>query len=189
MSLKVRDRRLRFVIMYDSISGDASQLKYVTLIRETQEGGTQFTEPDTTMEQLQGRWEGSLSILHATMEPMAEGHSQWRLDSSVLECVDTFEQRNEAVHLSTTDGTTAQNRFLNLKGDLTYHLICLPNGAYCLLPHVVEKNTTFRIEVGWLLTDGRRLRLVRYYDSHSVWTDAALIEDRAELQRSINSKN
>ncbi len=188
MSLKAGDRRLRFVIMYDGTSREASQLKYVTLIRERQKGGTQFTEPNTTIEQLQGDWKGTSSVLHATMEPMTEGRSKWSLDSSVLECVDTFEQRIESVHLSVDDAMTTQNRFFDLKEDLIYRLMMLPNGAYCLLPFVIEKNIYFRIEVGWMSADGGRShspsvgrsRLVRYYDNRGIWTDSAFIEDSYE---------
>ncbi len=77
ISMKVGDRRVRFVVMYDSGSDGTSSIKYVTLIRETQAGGTQFTEPDMTLTQLLGQYTRSMSVLHATLEPMSVGTSLW----------------------------------------------------------------------------------------------------------------
>lgn len=181
MSLKVADRRVRFVIMYSSTVEGNSEIEYVTLIRETQKGGTQFTAADTTPSQLIGEWKGEISMLYATMAPQAEGTSRWSFEGKVLECSDTVGEDSKALFLeSSSDADLHSNEPLLLNGGLNYQLMPLPNGAYCLIPHVIKKGVEFRIEVGWLRESGERSRLIRCYDSHGVWTETVLVEDYRE---------
>ncbi|MGC1308829.1 MAG: DUF3598 family protein [Phormidesmis sp.] len=179
MSIKEGDRRDRFVIMYDGTSGGTSQIKYVTLIRETQKGGTQFTEPSLTPEQLLGQWEGTAEVLHSTMDPMTTGNSHWLLESNPkLTCKEQFDDNVQSLVIDRGDrATLSSDENLVLEGDLTYQLMPLPNGAYCLLPQTICKDKAFRIEVGWLRAGDRRSRLIRYYDSRGVWMHSALIKD------------
>lgn len=178
MSLKVGDRRVRFVIMYDATEAGTSNLKYVTLIRETQAGGTPFSEPDMTPAQLIGHWSGTIAVLHATMEPETTGHSECFFDDTALKHINTFDEKSETLSLANSNAGLPLGKIMLLKDDLTYQLMPLPNGAYCLVPQTIAKESAFQIEVGWLRENGDRTRLVRYYDDRSVWTHTALIEDR-----------
>lgn len=204
MSIKLGDRRARFVIMYEGTSDGTSVVKYVTLIRETQAGGSQFTEPELTPAQLTGSWRGTSSVLHASMEPMTAGHSNWALSRSALNCQNTFTkeagEETKALLLAHDhdDSVLSLSRPLLLEGELTYQLMPLPSGTYCLMPHTIKKDVEFRIEAGWLSgyegrsedtsseeeisqkTASKRSRLIRYYNSRSVWTHSALIEDHLE---------
>lgn len=198
MSLKVQDQRVRFVMMYEGTSSGTSQIKYVTLIRETRDKKTPFTERSLTPTQLLGHWTGKLSALSATMQPMTGGtsdcqfdHSQgWRsreqLDSTDLAAGKTLEKTLSLTADSVPEASSTSVPVI-LQGALTYQLMPLPNGAYCLLPKIIFKDTAFRIEVGWLQATGRS-RLIRYYDSRGVWMHSALIEDRLEdsAESSIN---
>lgn len=200
ISIKVGDRRVRFVVMYDSGGDGTSSIKYVTLIRETQAGGTQFTEPDMTLTQLLGQYTGSMSVLHATLEPMSVGTSLWTFTSTSEQAGLTAK---ETVARETTDKENDETNWQTLllqsnhseqglhskrptlltapdEQGLVYQLMPLPNGAYCLLPATLRQSIAFRIEAGWLRTDGNRSRLIRYYDSRGVWTHSALVEDRLE---------
>ena len=191
MSIKVEDRRARFVIMYESNSEGTSKIKYVTLIRETQTDGTQFDEPSLSLKQLSGKWAGDVQVLHASMDPLSEGSSEWQLENSTLISKETFDEAEPSLSLSgefeleATDGKP-----VSLEGDLTYQLMPLPNGIYCLLPQTIRKGEAFRIEAGWLRKSGAqfsdgdvlRSRLIRYYDSQGVWTHTALIEDQRATQ-------
>ncbi|MGB3788799.1 MAG: DUF3598 family protein [Phormidesmis sp.] len=180
MCLTVGDRRARFVIMYESGVDGSAQLKYVVLIRETQTEGAHFLEPAMTLDQMTGEWTGTLSVLHATMEPMTTGASEWRFDRASLCCQDTFGETAEKLSLTKeqngSDGGSAGN-VVRLKGELDYKLMTLPNGTYCLVPGAIAQAAEFRIEVGWLRQDGMRSRLIRYYDHRSVWMRSALVED------------
>lgn len=185
MSIKLGDRRVRFVVMYDGAANGTSKLKYVTLIRETRPDGTPFDEPCLKMEQLIACFKGEASILHADTSPMVTGHTQWQAETTNDGVVlNSGEYDNssfiQVLSLSTNqslESGLSQGTIL-LSGDLTYQLMPLPNGAYCLLPQTIEKNIAFQIEVGWLRREGERSRLIRYYDDRSVWTASALIEDR-----------
>lgn len=183
MSLKVGDRRVRFVIMYDAASNYTSQLKYVTLIRESQPGGTPFSEPALTAKQLLGDWRGTVDMLSAPMAPMTKGTSKWQLGNAfVLTCEEQLGENHKNLSLaSDTQATLASEKLLLLKGhkkeELNYQLMFLPNGVYCLIPQEIRKEKAFRIEVGWLHAEGQRMRLVRYYDDRGVWMRSALVED------------
>ncbi len=179
MCLKIGDRRSRFVIMYRAASDGTSELDYVTLIRETQAGGTQFTEAGITPEQMLGEWTGTSTVLFATMEPAATGTSLWALEKIDLKCTHTFNEQSDTLSLTCTEGSDLSSRQPRLlQGNLAYQLMPLPNGTYCLMPHTIKKDVAFQIEVGWLTEHGDRSRLVRYYDSRGVWMKSALIEDR-----------
>lgn len=189
MSIKVGDRRVRFVIMYEGNSAGNSQIKYVTLIRETQSNSPPFDEPRPRIQQLIEYFKGEASILHADMSPTTTGYSEWlsgttggggiRLDlKEAGEQVGSFSQEISLSDDHPPEITFSSEQSIFLLGDLTYQLMPLPSGAYCLLPQTIEKNTAFRLEVGWLRTHNERSRLIRYYDTRGVWTDSALIEDR-----------
>jgi hypothetical protein len=193
MSIKVGDRRVRFVIMYDSTYEGTSTVKYITLIRETQTGGTPFSEPMLTIGQLIGEWIGNAEVLHATMSPMSQGDSHWQLsDGLALSCQEQFDETVQKIALQ--KNTQAEKRiFLQEEDGVSYQFMGLPNGAYCLIPQIILKDRVFRLEVGWLrgaqVSSGerfarsqlRRSRLIRYYDKQGIWTDSALIEDRPSL--------
>ncbi len=180
MSIKVGGRRVRFVIMYDGSAAGESKIKYVTLIRETQTDGTSLAELAIASEQFLGTWTGDVAMLHANMEPMTAGTSEWQFDKALtLTCHEQVERSAQTLSLvNETEANLSLSGQICLSGDLTYQLMPLPNGAYCLLPRKIQKDCAFRIEVGWLRADGERSRLIRYYDTRGVWTDTALIKDR-----------
>lgn len=199
VSLKVGDRRVRYVIMYEGTTHYTSTIKYVTLICETQTGGTQFAETTLTAKQLWGHWQGTSEILVATSGEITGGASDWQFthDLSLIcqENVDrpnTNHENQPALNqpalslLGDRSGLLTLENVLSLKemsegslkGALTYQLMLLPKGAYCLLPQEICLEQAFRIEVGWLGEDGRRERLIRYYDNRGVWMASSLITDR-----------
>jgi len=183
ISLKVGDRRVRYVVMYEGTSQYTSQLKYVTLICETQEDGTQFIEEALSVEQLIGAWKGSTEVIYSTGKPFTIGTSQWQLTKDLgLSCTDKFDDKTQTLSVtSDVEDTQSYENLVRLKstGDaLDYQLMLLPKGAYCLLPQEIKRERTFRIEVGWLSAQGQRQRLIRYYDTRGVWTSSALVTDQ-----------
>ncbi len=184
ISLKVGDRRVRYVVMYESTSHYTSVLKYVTLICETQAGGTSFAEKALSAEQLLGVWEGSAEVIYSTGKPFTAGDSKWQLsDDLALSCKEQFDSDTKLLSVaSNTEDTVSSEAVFQLKAtedtQLDYQLMLLPKGAYCLLPKEIKRESAFRIEVGWVSVEGSRSRLIRYYDTRGVWTGSALIEDR-----------
>lgn len=200
-SLKVGDRRVRYVIMYEGTTRYTSTLKYITLICETQIGGTPFSEPALMPEQLLGRWRGTAEILAAATGQFTAGTSDWQFTQSLaLICKESADAANadgaNIAHqpqpaltlVSESQATLTSENVLPLKEvtteeaaesntALAYQLMLLPKGAYCLLPQEICREQAFRIEVGWLGDDGRRARLIRYYDNRGVWVASSLIAD------------
>ncbi len=210
ISLKVGDRRVRYVIMYEGTSRYTSVPKYVTLICETQSEGTQFAESELKAEQLLGEWSGTAGMVGATGETVTAGISRWQLSEDLkLVCKEQFDNDPQTNGPQTHSPRTREYQthyplILCVEGDrqntvtsdhlilfeaaqktesedfLSYQLMLLPKGAYVLLPQEIKKESAFRIEVGWLSVEGVRSRFIRHYDTRGVWIDSVLVEDRPE---------
>ncbi|MEL7070500.1 MAG: DUF3598 family protein [Cyanobacteria bacterium J06581_3] len=209
VSLKIGDnKRVRYVVMYESTQHYTSQIKYVTLICEHREGTAPFTEKPLTTSQISsqsdgqsdGSWTGEASVVFTDGKPPTTGRSQWQLDSNLaFSCAEqwadsTHSLEAEGLGADKSDGSAAQPATVirlapATEGQLPYQLMLLPKGAYCLLPTEIEKERDFRLEVGWLSDAGERsssggvsrTRLIRYYDTRGVHTESALIKDQRSL--------
>lgn len=184
VSLKVGDRRVRYVIMYQGTSHYTSQIDYVTLICETQTDGTQLTESTLTAEQLLGQWTGTVEAIQSTGEMTTAGRSAWQFSNgTALFCEEQFGSSHHTLFVENTlQDTLASENVIQLSSvkdePLDYQLMLLPNGAYCLLPKEIKQNAAFRIEAGWLSSQGIRHRFIRHYDSRGVWVDSTLVSDQ-----------
>ncbi|MEL6553066.1 MAG: DUF3598 family protein [Cyanobacteria bacterium J06621_11] len=190
-SLKVGDKRVRYVIMYEGTPQYTSRIKYVTLICETQKRGSEFVDTPLSAEQFLGDWQGAAEALCSRQAIFTQGKSNWQLSNNLaLACHERFETEAEKAlfeedicTLSATSeqsGTVQSENLLTLtttNNALAYQIMLLPKGAYCLLPQEIKKEKAFRIEVGWLSEEGKRTRFVRYYDTRGVWVGSALVED------------
>ena len=178
-SLKVGDKRVRFVVMYESTQSYTSKVKYVTLICETQSDGSQFVDGKLTATQLAGTCEGKATVLDSRTGDFVMGESHWSFDDK-LSLVSKEQFSGGAHSLRMTCGKAAETCLVlqpESENELTYQLMLLPKGAYCLLPREIKREKAFRIEVGWVSEVGMRSRFIRYYDTRGVWTESALIKD------------
>lgn len=188
-SMKVGDRRIRFVIAYQGTPSYTSTINYVTLIGETQTGGTPFKAEALTLEQLMGTWKGSGERLASTTGNLEKGSlSQWQLDTAAgsqvsLRCEEQLGQVTHCVEFvrgEARDASSAEGKVVALKDEaaaIDYQLMLLPQSAYCLLPQEIRRDRNFRIEVGWLSENNERSRFIRYYDKRGVWTHSAQLTD------------
>ncbi|MEL6158485.1 MAG: DUF3598 family protein [Cyanobacteria bacterium J06554_11] len=194
MSLKVGDRRVRFVIMYEGTAEGTSKIKYITLIREAQTGGTRFEEPHFHIEQVLGNWQGRLQMLYASMDPTTAGQSLWTFNEDLsLTCKEENEDEWTLALATCLKGdrstSPSQTKPISLKKNKDsapdYQLTPLPNGTYCLMPQIIDQKAAFRVEVGWVRSNKAnpetsaliRTRIIRYYDHQGIWRKSALIED------------
>ena len=185
-SLKVCDRRVRFVVAYDSTQRYTSALKYVTLICETQPGGTQFKAQSLTINQLLGEWKGVGEVLDPIDGSFREhGGSRWKLakmsDEGFSLCSEEMLGESTCGVVLESGGAIAPQQpidFNAVEDGQDYRLMLLSKGAYCFLPREIRQNSEFRIEVGWVSETKVRSRFIRYYDPRGVWTHSALIEDK-----------
>jgi len=188
-SMKVRDRRVRFVIAYEGTPSYKSVIKYVTLICETQAGGTQFVSDSLSAEQLLGTWQGAGDVLETiTGDIEKTACSRWQMsrrqtntgvgEELSLQCEETLQTTHYRLELTSDEKETQTVvPFQADKGGLAYQLMLMPKGAYALLPREIRQGCDFRIEVGWVSENKARSRFTRYYDSRGVWTHSSLIND------------
>ena len=191
-SLKVGDRRVRFVVAYEGTSSYTSALNYVTLICEAQTGGTPFRAEPVALRQMMGTWQGKGEMLSAVSGSFANSDgSQWQLATRgeqvlKLQCKEQLEKSTQAIEMTgdapvsnaaSAAQAAAQTVVPLTDNDITYQLMLLPNGAYCLLPKEIRRDSRFRIEVGWLNEENERSRFIRYYDNRGVWTHSGLLTD------------
>ena len=184
-SLKVRDdRRVRFVVAYDSTQRYTSAIKYVTLICETQTGGSQFNPAAIAFEEVLGEWTGTGEALMVDVfKP--DCRDAWTLTEESLLCHEQIEESQYTLSLEHPEVSSNQAvvHFTGADGALDYQLMLLPKGAYCFLPKEIKQDSPFRLEVGWISEDSVRSRFIRYYDKRGVWTHSALFRDEPVRQR------
>ena len=188
-SLKVGDKRVRFVVMYEGTASYTSQLKYVTLICETQADGSEFSRVSTDAEQLLGHWQGRAEAICSTQATFTQGEGRWQLSNELsLTCHEQFKAEDAPFSKAvlTLQAESEQTDTLHSKSllsftdknsQLDYQIMLLPKGAYCLLPREIRREKAFRLEVGWLNVEKERTRFIRYYDERGVWVGSALVED------------
>ncbi|MEM6448980.1 MAG: DUF3598 family protein [Cyanobacteria bacterium P01_D01_bin.105] len=214
-SLKVGDRRVRFVVAYEGTPSYTSALNYVTLICETQTGGTPFKIEPVALQQMMGTWQGGGEMLSSADGRLEKSDgSQWQLvllgEHLLTWCCkeQPLGQRAQSVDAQSVDAQLVEMTGDKLTGEaalatqtaiqtvvplkdkksaIPYQLMLLPNRAYCLLPQEIRRDCSFRIEVGWLSEWGERSRFIRYYDRRGVWTHSALLTDTLSSPGSSNS--
>jgi hypothetical protein len=167
------DRRLRFVQLYDR----HNNLSSLVLIREFRRGTDAHERPPLTVEQLLGRWEGIAYTAYADWQPsetyatslliqeMGGGHLQQQL--SFGDRVLTSAAKIAGNTLSFEDGASPRK------------ILLLPDGTSSNTPLQLKLRQPFFVELGWLVTDNQRQRLIRSYNEKGEWVSAThVIEHR-----------
>jgi hypothetical protein len=166
------NRRLRFVQLYDQ-QGNLSSL---TLIREFRSGTDAWERPPLRVEQLLGKWEGVACTAYSDWTP-AQTHT------TSLEIREIGGGRLQQ-HLSFGDRTltsTAQiegNKLHFEDGSLPRRILLLPDGTSSNTPLQLQLRQPFFVEVGWLVEEGERQRLIRSYNEKGQWTSATHVIER-----------
>jgi hypothetical protein len=167
------DRRLRLVQLFES----SGNLQSITLIRERSPQNNLPDRPALTVDQLLGTWRGSAvtidaqknpprmldSLLNITIDPS----NPHRLDQSL-----TFGDRT----ISSTAVMRGDRLFFD-QGKLPIQILFLPNGVSCNCPIKLQPGIPFVLELGWLINDHLRQRLMRQYDNQGRWISATLVTE------------
>jgi hypothetical protein len=167
------NRRMRFVQLYDS----QGKLSGLTLIREFRAGTDADERPALTVDHLLGQWQGSADTVYADWQPsdtyatflqvqiLNDGRLQQQL--SFRDCTLTSTARIEGNILRFEEGPTPRR------------ILLLPDGASSNTPLQVKLRQSFFVEVGWLVTENERQRLIRSYNEKGEWVSAThVIEHR-----------
>jgi hypothetical protein len=168
------NRRLRFVHLYDR-QGNLSTL---TLIREFRSGTDARERPPLTVAQLSGTWEGTACTAYADWSPPQTCAT--RLE--VREIGDGRLQQQLAFgdRTITSIARIEGNSLYFEEGTSPRRILLLPDGASSNAPLQVKLRQPFFVEVGWLVQENERQRIIRSYNEKGEWVSAThVIERRA----------
>lgn len=162
------NRRLRLVQLYNREGGLSSQV----LIREFRQHSNALERPPLQIEQLIGEWYGTAHTCYASWEPSIHFTTHLRISQ---EKGYLFQHSNflDQIHRSTAEINGNQIRFQSAEGDRC--LFLLADGTSSFIPLHLPRHHPFEVEVGWLLGDNERQRLIRRYNPKGEWVSATHI--------------
>jgi hypothetical protein len=167
------NRRLRFVQLYD----DKGALNRLILIREFRASTDAKERLPLTVEQLLGQWQGTACKAYSEWQPsetyathsefkdMGEGYFQENF--SMGDCTLTSKFRRAGNTLHCEDEQCPRK------------ILLLPDGCSITSPLHVTHRQPFHVELGWLVQDNERQRLIRTYNDKGEWISSThVIEHR-----------
>jgi hypothetical protein len=166
------NRRLRFVQLYDK-QGNLSSL---TLIREFRSGTDARERPPLTVEQLLGTWEGIACTAYSDWSPSetyATSSEIKELGGGILQQQLSFGERT-----ITSKARIEGEKLLFEENAIPRQILLLPDGASSNTPLQLQLRQPFFVEVGWLVEEGERQRLIRSYNEKGQWISATHVIER-----------
>ncbi|MEB3309686.1 MAG: DUF3598 family protein [Snowella sp.] len=165
------DRRLRLVQLYDK----EAKFSSLTLIREFRQGTDAQERPELTVDQLLGIWEGTATTVYADWTP-SETLST-RLEINAI-AEDRLQQTLSFGTQSFSSKARIEGKKLVFEEGLTpRQVLLLPDGGSSNAPSKLELRQPFFIEVGWLVTENERQRLIRSYNEKGQWVNSTLVKE------------
>ena len=158
-----QNRRLRFIQLYDR-QGNLSSL---ILIREFRSDTDARERPPLTVEQLLGNWQGVACTAYSDWKP-----SQTYTTSLEIKAMGNGLLQQQLSFGEKTITSTAYidgNKLLFTEGTLQRQILLLPDGTSSNTPLQVKLRQPFFVEVGWLVKDNERQRLIRSYNEKGEW--------------------
>ena len=169
------NRRLRFVQLYDN-QGNLSNL---ILIREFRRGTEAGERPPLEIAQLLGNWQGIACTAYSDWRPS----ETYATSLEIKEIGDGLLQQQ--LHFGETTVTSRARiegkKLLFEGGNIPRQILLLPDGASSNTPLQIKLRQQFFVEVGWLVEDKKRQRLIRSYNEKGQWISAThVIEHKTE---------
>jgi len=167
------NRRLRFVQIYDK----QGNLHSLTLIREFRAGTNARERSPLTVEQLLGKWEGIAYTVYSDWQPSDTY-------TTSLEVKDIgggkLQQQLSFGHRTLTSTASIEGNRLHFEdGIAPRKILLLPDGTSSNTPLYLKLRQPFFVEVGWLLENNERQRLIRSYNEKGEWISSThVIEHR-----------
>ena len=169
------NRRLRFVQLYDK-QGELSRL---TLIREFRSGTDARERPPLTIAQLLGNWEGIACTAYSDWKPSETYKTS--LEIKEIGGVLWQQQLSFGKKNITSNARIESEKLLVEEGDVPRQNLLLPDGTSSNTPLQVKLRQPFFVEVGWLVKDNERQRLIRNYNEKGAWISSThIIEHKVE---------
>ncbi len=174
LALTSPDRRLRLVLLYAGLGQGQSNLKDITLIRESRAGSGAVESPKLTVEQLLGHWKGSSITQNSRggiSEPMTSELVMQREGNILKQALQFGDRSIETTGRIEGDVIHFEN------GPQPLQVLMLPGGASANCPLQVKPNRPFFLEAGWMLDATHRQRLIRRYDAKGNWESVTLVQE------------
>ncbi len=166
------DRRLRFVQLYDQ----NGQLESLTLIREFRAGTKAQERPILGVEQLLGTWDGTAITVYPDWTPSEKFSSRLEIQeigNSRLQQKLSFGQT-----VITSTAIIDENKLIFEESATPREILLLPDGTSSNAPLKLELRSPFFVEVGWLVGQNERQRLIRSYNEKGQWSHSTFVQER-----------
>jgi hypothetical protein len=169
------DRRLRFVQLFDQ----DRKFDKVVLIREFRTGTPEIEQPPLTVDRLLGRWQGQATTAFADL-------ASPDVFATTLEItrpqIDQLTQKLQfAGQEITSHAQIIQNKLIFSEGSSPREVLLLPDGGSSNVPLQIPLRTPTFVEVGWLVSDRERQRLMRTYNDKGEWISSThIIEHKVD---------
>jgi hypothetical protein len=169
------DRRLRFVQLFDQ----ERKFEKVVLIREFRNGTPEIEQPHLTVDRLLGRWEGQATTAYADLSPADTFATTLEITRPQT---DRLQQKLQfAGREITSSAQIAQNKLIFTEGSSPREVLLLPDGGSSNVPLQIPLRTPVFVEVGWLVSDRERQRLMRTYNDKGEWISSThVIEHKVD---------
>lgn len=166
------NRRLRFVQLYDR-QGNLSSL---TLIREFRSGTGGCERPSLTVDRLLGCWQGTARTAYPDWRPSETYETSLEIKKIAS---DRLQQQISFGDKNITSTARIEGKKLNFEeGELPRQILLLPDGTSSNTPLQIKLRQPFFIEVGWLVEDDERQRLIRSYNERGEWVSSTHVIER-----------
>lgn len=161
------DRRFRFVQLYDK----ELKLDSLTLIREFRQGSVAEERPPLSLEQLWGTWRGEACT----------AYPDWR-DPEISATELILSKNGQSIQQVSTVGNQTVKSQGTIEGNQVRWaeanpctLLLLPDGGSSNTPDRLQLRQPFYVEVGWLVRENERQRLIRHYDEKGAWASSTFV--------------
>ena len=166
------DRRLRCVLLYDP----QNELSSITLIREFRRGSNAQERPQLTLNQLLGKWQGTAYTAYRDFRPTDKFET-----SLEVKQIDNKKIQQELTFLGKNITSTANiegNKLVFNSGENSRQILLLLDGSSTNAPRKLELRKPFFLEIGWLVNEKERQRLIRNYDKTGAWVGSTLVIEK-----------
>ncbi|MEL6438672.1 MAG: DUF3598 family protein [Cyanobacteria bacterium J06621_8] len=165
-------RRLRMVELYDS----SAQLEKIVLIREYLPHSNVAERPSLTIESLLGEWSGEAITLFADLSQPSTFSSHLeikQLNKNSIQQSLSFGEQN-IISKARVEGS----RLIFDSNDFPTQVMLFPDGASCSCPLQIKLGHNFVLEMGWLLQENIRQRIMRSYNAKGNWVSCTLVTEK-----------
>lgn len=172
LGLIVDRHRLRLVQLFDQ----SQHLSRLTLIREHQEGSSPRNQPDLSVDALVGTWVGEATTLYPDLRPSDRTPTRLVIERDT----DTLRQ---TLHFSPqkpplqSQGRIAGDRIVFDTGNQAVQVLLLPDGASSTCPIYIQPRQPLFLELGWLISQNQRQRMIRQYTAQGTWASLTLVTE------------